>query len=157
MKLSINGRQAAALKRNLDLLARNAQDREKFFRRAGAYMQHMAVKNFSNESSPDGKRWKKLKPETLAARRRGDRARGGTRILQVTGDLKNSIGIIEIWKDGVRVGPALGVFQGIGRAHEFGRPEINLPARPFLGITSEMEKHMTNDLVHQLFEGVKSG
>jgi len=157
IKMSVNGAHKRRLTRNLRLLARNSKDRKRYFRQAGAYMVQKSVECFAREKTPDGKRWKKLKPATLEARARGPRARAGKRILQVTGALKNSLGIIEIWENGVRQGPSLGIFQGIGRAHQFGRPEINLPPREFMGITAKMDKHMTNDLVHHVFRGVRSG
>ena len=157
MKLKVNGRQAATLKRNLDLLAGHSRDRTPYFRKAGAYIEHKSVENFGKQSDPDGHPWKQLSPATLEARKR--KGFGGDRILQVRADLKNSIGIIEVWKNGVRVGPNSGVFQGIGRAHQHGRPEIGLDARPFMGFDSagKQEKYLMNDLVHHVFRGVKNG
>lgn len=77
------------------------------------------------KASPDGERWA---PWTA---RTAERRRGTQSLLQYRGHLHDSI-VSESSVSSARVGSAL-VY---ARAHQEGRPEINLPARPYLGIGS---------------------
>lgn len=153
--LKFNRAQARRLERNLRKLNGNSKHLKKYFGRAGAYMVQSAVENFAKQKAPDGARWKKLKPATIKARERA--GKDTRRILQVEGDLKNSVGVIKTWKRGVRVGPSAGIFQGIGNTHQFGDTERNIPAREFMGHKRKDVTYLTNHLVHHVLDGVESG
>lgn len=166
VRVRLNQKQARRYQENLRRLERNCGDLEPFFRQAGAYMVNSTVKNFSRQKSPAGDKWAPLKPSTLEARSRGRRTRSGKRILQVTGALKNSVGVMEIDKKGVMVGPIGGVEQLKARTHQFGREQKSkslpfggrpIPARPFLGFTKRDADYVTDGLADEVMEGLANG
>lgn len=93
------------------------------------------LRNFKSESGPDGTPWAKLKPATLKARRGT-----GAQILRDSGLLRNSISYAVTGQSKVEIGTNI----AYAPAHQFGRPEINLPARPFIGIAERQTKKINS-------------
>jgi len=107
----------------------------------GHYLRGKVVQGFTSQA-PGGLPFKPLSPRTLETRRqRGFR---GTKILIVTGDLRNSISVLTLHGgDAVFVGVARtarrrdsgDLQENIAATHEFGatRGTATIPARPFIG------------------------
>lgn len=86
---------------------------------------------FESESDPDGNRWRRLSPATLAGRRR--RRKGGVTILRASGRL---IGSIAPRSDATSATVGTNVVHGA--IHQFGGQAgrglaVTIPARPYLG------------------------
>lgn len=97
-----------------------------FWNSVGEYMKTRTIKEcFDKEQSPDGEKWKPIKREG--------------KILQDTGELKKSIQY-ESDDNGVIIGSKL----KYARTHQFGRGKIH--ARPYLGVTANDKRHITQML-----------
>ena len=81
---------------------------------------------FETQASPDGKPWAALKPDTERARKKSGHV--PVRILQRSGALVRSI--LADWSP---VQAVAGTNLVYAATHQFGDPERNIPARPFLG------------------------
>ena len=86
---------------------------------------------FESESDPDGNRWRRLSPATLAARRR--RGKGGVTILRASGRL-----IVSIAPRSDATSATVGTNVVHGAIHQFagqaGRNlAVTIPARAYLG------------------------
>lgn len=116
-----------------------------FYKGLGEYMTEVAIpRNFASESAPDGTPWARLSPITIARRE----AAGHTpiQILRASGGMAAGINY-EASDRNVRIGsPAIqaavmqfGAAQGaFGRTKRSGPiPWGRIPARPFLGLSSE--------------------
>ena len=119
------------------------------------------IKNFEREQDPNGKRWKALKPDTLALPPKDKRKKATNRkILHDTGRLKRSIR-----KKSTKDSASVSTSVNYAMAHQYGsRHEIrarnakylkfytasgwklkksvfvNIPARPFIGISKRRYK-----------------
>lgn len=93
---------------------------------------------FEHEKGPDGKAWKPLSEVTL-----GQRRAPSPRILRLTGNLYDSITHQVVSMQGVRVGTN----RRYGRIHQLGGKagrgkQVEIPARPYLGLSAEGEKEI---------------
>lgn len=124
---------ALALTEKLDEIAQKAVLQEAhFFRKK-------MIEGFTNEG-PEGTKWAPLSPLTLAVRQ--FLGFSGTKILQVTGDLRNSISVVPITGGGAFVGVSRNVSRKDGQdpvnlalEHEQGRTyrvTMNAKSRRFL-------------------------
>ena len=90
--------------------------------------------NFDNEADPEtGKKWKALTAKTLERKKRLGAILS---ILQETGEMRASIKSVVRGQQGDPI-VDIGVFNETiprARAHQFGAPQNNLPARPFIGL-----------------------
>jgi len=118
-----------------------------FWARVGQILRKEALECFRGQRAPDGTPWRPLSAKTLAARAKGRTGRGrsgaarartvasrmsGARILEDTGRLRGSL-VAEPTEDGVRIGSRL-VY---ARTHQQGDDRRGIPARPYLGLSSE--------------------
>jgi phage virion morphogenesis protein len=102
------------------------------------YLEGIAVTAFKTETSPTGSAWQALKPKTIQRKLNRKTPRSKNRILQDEGALYNSIAS-RITSSGAIVGTNQTTKDGkysIGAIHQFGAPRRNIPARPFLPMTS---------------------
>jgi phage virion morphogenesis protein len=90
----------------------------------GEYLLQSTERRFKTQAGPDGAAWAPLSPD-YAKRKKKNR----DLILVLNGYLAD-FQAPQVDDDKVSVGTAL----PYGAAHQFGRPEKNLPARPFLGL-----------------------
>ena len=140
---------------NLERKLKAAQDMMRslkpYWQSVGSYIQRQTIKErFEKEQSPTGEKWKPLSERTKAIRRKKHKS-GNMKILQDNGELRRSI-TYEAGDTYVKVGSVL----KYARVHQFGctinvtrkqraylhyrgfhikKSTINIPARPFLGIT----------------------
>lgn len=122
-----------------------------YWQLVGQYVQRQTIKErFDKEQAPDGQKWKPHSEMTKKMRSKRHKT-GNMRILQDNGELRRSIQY-EAGNNYVKVGSVL----KYARVHQFGcsihvtrkqraylhyrgfhikKSTINIPARPFLGIT----------------------
>ena len=100
-----------------------------FWQSVGMIMVKQTLRNFQNEQSPEGVKWKPLSAARI--RQRNKRHKGGQmNILTDTGELRRSVAY-KAFKSRVIFGSAL----KYAATHQFGRG--NIPSRPYLGVTEE--------------------
>ena len=100
-----------------------------FWQSVGMIMVKQTLRNFQNEQSPEGVKWKPLSAARI--RQRNKRHKGGRmKILTDTGELRRSVAY-KAFKSRVIFGSAL----KYAATHQFGRG--NIPSRPYLGVTEE--------------------
>ncbi|MDI3260085.1 MAG: phage virion morphogenesis protein [Sinobacteraceae bacterium] len=83
----------------------------------------------SGGPAPDGFAWPPLSPEY--ARRKAQLGAGNMPILVLHGDLLRSIHY-----EATDLEVEIGTDRVYGAAHQFGRPDIHLPPRPYLGLSA---------------------
>ena len=119
---------AAAFERLQSRLA----DLTPVFRDIGEAMLNRTRERFDSQTAPDGTPWKPLSP-AYALTKRPDPGLILTRYGRLRGTLDYRAGPRE-----VRIGTPL-IY---GATHQFGRPEKNIPARPFLGLSPSDEQEL---------------
>lgn len=115
------------------------------FTEIGSALEASTRERFETGRSPDGVPWVPVTEATRARKR-------NPRILVERGDLLNSIAF-EAGGDFVQIiaGPT-----DYAATHQFGRPEVNIPARPYLGLSEADLREIdeaTGDYVARLFKG----
>lgn len=128
----------SAINQVLDALE-NSRNTRGLMENIGAALRADSQLNFRRESSFEGQPWAPLKSRT-------------GKILSDTRRLRNSITYGLIGDDSV----AIGTNVIYARAHNYGIPERNLPARPFLGIGDRQVKKI-NALVDAWAEDLLGG
>jgi len=124
------------------------KDMKKVFNKIGDIMVFDIKEHFRKEEGPSGA-WKSLSPVTLKLRRQKGIVSG--RILYEYGTLYESIRKLSVTDRGVRVGtdvPYAKIHQQKGKQNTFvrilmfGRIPVEIPARPFLWLSSKAEKEI---------------
>ena len=146
------------IKAGLMRLARAGEDLRPVMREIAAAMEAGAERAFQEKKAPDGKRWQPLSEETTIPRRR-EQGKWPGQILQVSGGLAGSI---------TSDSDALSAYAGTNKiyapTHQFGArkgqygrtkrggpiPWGDIPARPFLGVSSETRAEIL-DLLREHF------
>lgn len=131
-------------------LARRCTDMTGLMRKIGGHLADVAEESFATERSPDGVPWVDLSARTTAARAK--RGYWPGQKLQVSGLLAASVtpqeGALVIGRDFVQIGsnvPYARIQQKGGKA---GRGhKVDIPARPFLGISAEAREAIQADMV----------
>lgn len=106
----------------LNILSKNAKMDNRIFEGVKLTMNRSIDQNFKQEGRPG--KWQSLSESTLMRRRHGKKKSLGTKILQDTGMLKNSIDTTMQGNE-ILIGPSV----RYGRFHQLG---IGVPQRPFL-------------------------
>lgn len=127
---------------SLSNLAALTSNMEPVLRDIGEYLDLSHRLRWDREESPGGKPWAPLNPATLSRKARNGRNRG---ILVERGNLRD---LLSYQISGESL--FYGTNQVYGSAQHFGRPEINLPARPWLGISDDDERAIEDILVKHL-------
>lgn len=133
----------AKVQQALARVARIASDARPLFTEIGSALEASTRERFELGKGPDGNAWEGLQPATRRRKR-------NPRILVERGDLLNSIAF-EAGSDFVQIvaGPTQ-----YAATHQFGRPEVNIPARPYLGLSDDDLREIdeaTGDYVARLF------
>lgn len=118
---------AAEVKAAFQELAARLADLTPVFRDIGEAMLNSTRARFSSQTAPDGSPWAALSPDYQARKKKN-----ADKILTLYGNLARLLNYQPAPME-VRIGTPL-IY---GAAHQFGRPEINLPARPFLGVSDD--------------------
>ena len=98
---------------------------------------------FETQASPGGMPWPALKPATERARNKSGHV--PITILQRSGALVRSI--LADWSPTEAVAGTNLVYAA---THQFGDPERNIPARPFLGASGEDNRFIVDTLIRHL-------
>lgn len=131
------------LQNKLSDITNKLKGAKQFYSSVGAYIQRQTIKErFDKEQTPEGEKWKPLKPSTIKARNKRHKT-SRMKILQDTGELRRSIKY-EADNEKVKVGSNL-IY---ARTHQFGRDKI--PARPFLGVTKQERQHIVKMLTQYI-------
>lgn len=115
----------AELRRGLQRLEAKLGDLTPFFRDIGEALLNSTRERFRSQSAPDGTPWAALSPDYRAHKKKN-----AALILTLNGYLRGTLNY-KAEKDRLRLGTPL-IY---GATHQFGRPEQNIPARPFLGLS----------------------
>lgn len=127
----------AELRRGLQQLETRLGDLTPFFRDIGEALLNSTRERFRSQTAPDGTPWAALSPGYRARKNKNKNL-----ILTLNGYLRGTLNY-HAEKDRVRIGTPL-IY---GATHQFGRPEKNIPARPFLGLSADDET-MLLDALH---------
>ncbi len=130
VKVDLTGREE--IKKALNRLARRGRDLTPVFDDMGEYLLEAHEGRFDAGRSPEGDPWEPLSPRYKARKKRNkgkilvlDDILGGTLRYQTTaGSL------------------LFGTDRVYGATHQFGRADAGIPARPFLGLSSDDGKEM---------------
>jgi phage virion morphogenesis protein len=142
--LSIDG--LKSISKRLNQLIDNVEDMEPVFERIGQYMQG-SVQNriLRQKRSPDGDPWAPLKPSTI--KRKG----GRSSILFDTGALAYGIYMSDV--DGEHVTVSTGPNTPYGYWMQNGTKDGKVPARPYMGISSENVRRITRLISDHITKG----
>lgn len=110
----------------------------------GEYLQLAHDDRFREEVAPDGTPWAPLSP-----RYRRRKRRNADKILMLDGFLRD---LLRYREDGQTL--EFGTARPYGATHQFGDPDRNIPARPFLGISDDDEIEILAILRDHLAEAV---
>ncbi len=102
----------------------------------GEYLQLSARGRFDAQVDPEGNPWTPLSPRYA---RRKARKGGGEEILVLSTFLRDQLAY-QADSDGLE----FGTNRIYGPTHQFGDPDRNIPARPFLGLSDEDETEILN-------------
>lgn len=119
---------------------------EAVFNDIGEYLLISHRDRWGQGVSPGGEPW-----EPLSARYRARKRKNKDRILVLEGDLRDTL---RYQADAARL--AFGTDRIQGATHQFGDPERNIPARPFLGLSEADEaevRAIVQDHINQALKG----
>lgn len=124
-----------------------------FYKEAGDYLREVSIRdNFAKETGPDGTPWAALRPATIA--RREKRKQTPIRILRASGSAASlsasirskvtdewlEVGTNTIYAGTHQFGAAKGAFGSDSRGRPL--PWGDIPARPFLGLSTDDEAEL---------------
>lgn len=156
IKIEYNDQQVT---RAIRRIIRTGTDMTPLMRRIAGHLQASAKQSFDDQKSPDGTAWKKLKPSTLKQRKKSGKV--PAKILTRDGDLARSL--LADWdatsavvgtnlayatthQFGAKKGQ-FGRFSIIGTRQEVPIPWGNIPARPFLGISTKATTQIQDEVL----------
>ena len=131
------------VRRRLARLADRLDDPTPVFERIGARLVESTEARFDALKGPDGRSWPPLAEKTRRYKRRHK-----DRPLTLEGDLRGSFSA-----EADRSGLVVGSDRPYAAAHQFGRAESNIPARPFLGL-SDADVALIDDILHEYLDSV---
>ena len=127
-----------------DLAKANKNPRSEFAI-IGRRMLKMQRQHFTDKRDAEGTRWPALSKATIKARRKGPR-KGEPQPLRDTGRLFNSL-----TSQATNIGAIVGTNVKYAATHQFGVEDRNIPARPFLFLTTGeidiLAKYLTDPLI----------
>lgn len=100
-----------------------------FFQDIGEALLNSTRERFRSQTAPDGTPWARLSPAYQPRKKKN-----ANLILTLNSYLRGTLNYRASPRE-VRIGTPL-IY---GATHQFGRPEKNIPARPFLGLSSDDE------------------
>lgn len=124
----------AELQAELKRLADRIGDLKPFFDDVGEELLNSTRERFRSQTDPEGNPWAALNPVYRQRKKRNK-----DKILTLWGHLRGTL-VKQTDRDSLRIGTLpvsrIGTPMDYAAAHQFGRPERNLPARPFLGLSA---------------------
>lgn len=131
----------------LKVLQKKIGDLEPFFKNAGEVLLENTKQRFTDESAPDGNKWKDLSPVYKKRKK-------GHKILQELGENGGLLGTLAYHaaSDALLIG-SVKVYAAI---HQMGgkagrNRAVKIPARPYLGLSRKDEQDL-NDLIADFLE-----
>ncbi|MBL8247705.1 MAG: phage virion morphogenesis protein [Candidatus Competibacter sp.] len=131
---------AAEVKATFERLDAALADLTPAFQDIGEALLNRTRERFSTQTAPDGTPWAALSPD-YAQRKKKNK----DKILTLSGHLRGLLNY-QAGPCEVRIGTPL-IY---GATHQFGAPERNIPARPFLGLSSADETELLDILQDHL-------
>lgn len=122
------------------------QDLTPAFRDIGEAMLNSTRERFTSQTAPDGTPWAALSPGYKQRKKKN-----ADKILTLHGRLRGTLNY-RAGPQEVRIGTPL-IY---GATHQFGRPEKNIPARPFLGLSQSDEAELLDILNDHLSRALSS-
>lgn len=113
----------------LNQLIKQGQNLEPAFRDIGEHLLESHEQRFNDQQEPDGTPWQPLSSKTVA---RKIKAHQSDKILRGYGTLADTLNY-QISKNQLQFGSPM----EYAATHQFGRDNANIPARPFLGLSSD--------------------
>ena len=111
----------------LQALFTRIQDPQGALSEIGENLKRTTRERFRTQQDPDGNAWEALSPDYLKRKKRNK-----DKVLTRGGYLQGQL-VLQHYDDGLELGSNL-VYAA---THQFGRMEKNIPARPFLGVSSD--------------------
>jgi phage virion morphogenesis protein len=127
-----------------------AADRAQLLRGIGTELEDSSKERFDTQKTPDGDTWKEIAEKTRAYYMRQGWTAHSTLVLE--GLLRDSL-THEIQGGGWAV--LVGATMEYAAVHQFGWPERNIPARPYLGVSEEDAKVLESIAAEYLAEGMR--
>lgn len=127
---------SAEVKAVFEALQATLADLTPVFQDIGESMLNRTRERFRTQTAPDGSPWAALSPDYAKHKKKNK-----DKILTLAGRLRGTLNY-QAGPRSVRIGTPL----FYGAAHQFGRPEINLTARPFLGLSRSDEQELLDIL-----------
>lgn len=131
------------VRRRLEQLRAAGSDLSPAMREISGHLLDSVNEAFAGEASPAGKAWAPLKPATIRDRHR--QRYGAGPILERSGDLATRI--LADWDDTSAVAGTNVVYAA---THHFGDPRRGIPARPFLGVSTDARGAILQAIVDHL-------
>ena len=129
----------------LERLVRAGGDIEGALAEIGEHLIRSHRDRFARGVDPEGRAWQPLKPATIARKRKN-----ADKVLIESGMLMESLHY-NVAPDRLE----FGTDRIYGATHQFGRPEANIPARPFLGISREDEAEILNIIEDRILRALE--
>jgi phage virion morphogenesis protein len=139
LEIHIDDRQ---VRDGLAQLQARLSDLSPVFQDIGEALLNSTRERFHHQTAPDGSSWAALSPDYQARKKKN-----ANLILTLNGYLRGTLNY-QASKQELRVGTPL-IY---GATHQFGRPEKNIPARPFLGLSAD-DRTMIQDALQEWLRG----
>ncbi|HRD49777.1 MAG TPA: phage virion morphogenesis protein [Candidatus Contendobacter sp.] len=140
LDLQLTIRNAAEVKAAFERLDAALTDLTPAFQDIGEALLNSTRERFRSQTAPDGSPWAALSPDYRQRKKKNK-----DKILTLSGHLPGLLNY-QAGPREVRIGTPL-IY---GATHQFGAPERNIPARPFLGLSSEDETELLDILQDHL-------
>ena len=127
---------ATEVKAAFESLQARLADLTPVFQDIGEAMLNRTRERFNSQTAPDGSPWAALSPGYAQRKKRNK-----DKILTLRGNLRGLLNY-RAGPHAVRIGTPL-IY---GATHQFGNPNLNIPARPFLGLSQSDEQELLDIL-----------
>ncbi|MFZ1827426.1 MAG: phage virion morphogenesis protein [Candidatus Competibacteraceae bacterium] len=117
----------AQLRNGLAALQAKLSDLTPVFQDLGEALLNSTRERFRSQTDPDGSPWARLSPGYQSHKKKN-----ADLVLTLNGYLRGTLNY-RAGKESLAIGTPL-IY---GATHQFGRPEKNIPARPFLGLSAD--------------------
>lgn len=110
----------------------------------GEYLLRSHRDRFEAQKTPDGEQWAELSPQYLA-----EKPYNQDKILVLDGELMGGLRY-QTEPDALE----FGTDRPYGATHQFGRDEVNIKARPFLGLSGDDEREVLEIIYRHLQDAI---
>jgi phage virion morphogenesis protein len=131
-------------KRAINSAIKEYTDLTPHMRAIGDYLESVTDERFDTQRTPSGKRWAALSPAYAKRKAKDPRKKKGAGILVLTSRMRKDLKK-KATKNSVEMGvkdSASNETKEKARAHQYGAPKRNIPARPFIGLTNDDKREI---------------